>query len=361
MQNASPLQPTPFSDALSILRRDGVVRIDGRSIDPTLCAKLRLRILEELEFGNSKWESSNSGSSATSSSEQDTNYVPGTRIRFKEPIDLSFGGDVRHDLLLPLTNSNWPELQPVLHSAITQLEPFLVDAVDQLLPCLHESTTTNTVIDPGPIELVELGSLIVRPGSNHQKFHGDYRRFAPLPGDGDKENTSTNPHMMQQEPLEHTKARTGKLPPRLVTFVALQDIPSKAHGSTGFVSGTNNGEAHGWVYDGQGIDVSDVSDGEAVAAATLARQSILDISATTARGVVTASGLGCGDVLVYDASVLHWGGPNTVPNNDRALLYFGVARSCAAAILSSQEENEQMVNSGFKIAPPVLMQDVASA
>ena len=152
----------------------------------------------------------------------------------------------------------------------------------------------------------------------------------------------------------------GKLPPRLVTFVALQDIPSKAHGATGFVTGTHNAEAHKLVYDGQGIDAKDVSDRKAIDAATAARQSILDISTAKAQGVVTASGFRCGDLLVYDASVLHWGGPNSVPNNDRALLYFGVARSGAASILSSQEFDEQMSKMGFKIAPPVLMQDVVS-
>ena len=49
-------------------------------------------------------------------------YVPGTRLRFDSSMDLTFGGDVRHDMLLPIDfkddyETNFPELQMVLESA----------------------------------------------------------------------------------------------------------------------------------------------------------------------------------------------------------------------------------------------------
>jgi hypothetical protein len=371
LRSALPLPPTPLSQALSTLQRDGVVRIDGRSasVDPLLCANLRRKILAELAIGDFKWESN--GNTTTSSSKVfDKKYVPGTRLRFGEPIDISFGGNSRHDLLLPLTNPDWPELQPVLKSAVRQLQPLLVDAVERMLPRLYGSTAAPTRDEDhdnnnNHLEIVELGSLINRPGSVHQNFHGDYRRFhqppSPASGGEDDATTCNTNTVIDAEPLANTQARRGKLPPRLVMFVALQDIPTKEHGATGFVTGTNTAQAHAYVYEGQGIGVNDDSDLQAVAAATTARQSILSVSLTTARGVVAASQFQCGDILVYDASVLHWGGANSVLNNDRAILYFGVARPGAAAMLSSDEENEGMVQLGFQVAPPVLLQDVAAS
>lgn len=119
-KTAAPLAPTPFSQALDTLQRDGVVRIDGRSVDPDLCSTLREDILGEMgkDYGVS-----------------DKKYVPGTRLRFEDPVDITFGGDARHDLLLPL--NNFPALQPVLCSAASQLEPLLRAAADGLLPRLH--------------------------------------------------------------------------------------------------------------------------------------------------------------------------------------------------------------------------------
>lgn len=186
------------------------------------------------------------------------------------------------------------------------------------------------------LELVEVASLIVRPGSSHQQFHGDYRRFKQI-GEG-------------EEPFSNTEARMGKLPPRLVTFVALQDVPTKEHGSTGFVTGTNNAQAHEFVYEGQGIGANENSSDEEIAAAMKARESILDIST---KGVVAACGFCKGDMLIYDASVLHWGGANSVPNNDRAMLYFGLARQGAAAKLCDTK-----LITGFDTMPPIMFDDV---
>ena len=41
--------------------------------------------------------------------------------------------------------------------------------------------------------------------------------------------------------------------------------------------------------------------------------------------------LRAGDALMYDASVLHFGSANSVADNDRVVLYFGVSRGGAAA------------------------------
>jgi hypothetical protein len=45
----------------------------------------------------------------------DKQYVPGTRLRFEKPMDIAFGGDVRHDLLLTINNF------PVLASGSKQV------------------------------------------------------------------------------------------------------------------------------------------------------------------------------------------------------------------------------------------------
>ena len=42
--------------------------------------------------------------------------------------------------------------------------------------------------------------------------------------------------------------------------------------------------------------------------------------------------LRAGDAVVFDASVLHFGGANTVADNERVVLYFGVARDGEAAV-----------------------------
>jgi hypothetical protein len=339
MQNhAQPLVPTPFSQALETLQRDGVVRIDGRSVDPDLCSALRSKILEET-----------SQSPSTSMDIMDKKYVPGTRLRFDVAMDLAFGGDVRHDLLLPLYN-NCPELPPVLRSAASKLEPLLVAAADSLLQRLYGSSASASELEGGStsnLEVVEVGSLLVRPGSGHQAMHGDYRRF----------HNGHNPQQQQQaeeEPMANTQARMETLPPRLVCFVALQDVPTNQHGATGFVTGTHTSEAHELVYGtGQGITAKQ-DDPQKIEVANRNRQAILDLSMQQASGVRMTEGMGRGDMLVYDASVLHWGGANSVPHNDRAMLYFGVALPGAAAMLSGKPSK---VMESFEIVPPLLLQD----
>jgi len=317
LQNSQPLEPTFLDDALTTLERDGVVRIQTQ-VPPALCTNLRQRIMDEIKSGDSNWNVN-----SASSPEEDKKFIPGTRLRFSLPMDLAFAGDARHDLLLPLTNNlEWSQLTPVLQSVVGQLLPFYCQSVERMLPRFsHDSNAEN-------IELVELASLVSRPGNSHQPLHGDYRRFHDALLDS-------------MEPQEHTQQRRGKLPPRLVTFVALQDVPSIQHGATGFLTGTHNVQAHQWMYEGDQNENEDL----------LLNQ--------LSNGVRTASGFQCGDILVYDASVLHWGGANSVPNNDRTMLYFGVARSGAAEHLSVDEEVDMMVaNMGFEQVSPVLLRDL---
>ncbi|KAL3918491.1 MAG: hypothetical protein SGARI_007456, partial [Bacillariaceae sp.] len=201
------------------------------------------------------------------------------------------------------------------------------------------------------LEVVEVASLIVRCGSGHQQLHGDYRRF---PCDDDKHDGDTM--NTRQEPERHTMARIGKMPPRLVTFVALQDVPSIQHGATGFITGTHNANAHGHIYGEDpssseyAVNINDQMGEQDVANALAARRRVLELSTS---GVRTTAGFCAGEMLIYDASVLHWGSANLVENNNRAMLYFGVARPGAAELLSQGQMD------GYEALPPVLLDDIA--
>jgi len=175
--------------------------------------------------------------------------------------------------------------------------------------------------------------LVVRPGSGHQGIHGDYRRFHEEDDDFKKE-----------ESLANTKNRDGKMPPRMVTFVALQDIPSDEHGSTGFITGTHNSQSHGLVYGESNVLDADRDTAEKN------RQKVLNSSTS---GVRTSCGFRRGEMLIYDASVLHWGGANSVPGNDRVMLYFGVSRRGAAAQLSENQPEP----GNCEIISPILLRD----
>ncbi len=355
---SEPLSTAPptFSGSLEVLKRDGVVRLNPEvfRVDEKLCAALRDRILEEIENPRSE------------DKKADENYVDqyvrGTRLRPGEgAIDLAFGGDVRHDVLLPLNDINFPEVRPVLESAASQLEPLLLVAAEQLLPRLHGSLSCASMsdsvknsqenkiaVDPSSVELqqeilekdlagevTEVASLLVRQGSGHQTLHGDYRRY-----------TLGNEDSQQEEPMAHTEARDGRMPPRIVTFVALQDIPSNEHGATGFVTGSHTSYAHALKY-GESASLDNDSD------LAKARQDILKASTS---GVRTSRGFRRGEMLMYDASVLHWGGANSTPNNDRAIFYFGVSRLGAATQLA---ENQPELK-GLESVPPILLADMAA-
>lgn len=334
---AKPLSPAPPSlhESLEILKRDGVVRLnrDAFSIDETICGFLRDRILFEIESPSNK----NFGGQTKSDKNYIDSYVPGTRLRpGKGAMDITFGGDLRHDMLLPLRDDNFPQVLPVLESAASQLEPLLLMATDQLLPRLHGipdmSPSSNENDSTLAAELVEVGSLLVRRGSFHQSVHGDYRRYTE-----DKQNGS------QEEPLNITQAREGKVPPRIVTFVALQDIPSDQHGPTGFITGTHNSQAHGLQY----RESTTIHEKNGLAKS---RKRILESSTS---GVRTTRGFRRGDMLIYDASVLHWGGANSIPENDRAIFYFGVSKLGSAARLDVGPKLK-----GYETIPPILLQDI---
>ena len=319
-----------ISESLDVLKRDGVVRLNPTffRVDEKLCAALRDRLLSEI---NSPFNDKGD--------QVDKTYVPGTRIRpGRGAIDLAFGGDARHDVLLPLNDENFSELRPVLESAARQLEPLLLEAADEILPRLHgrSDACENDLSD---VELVEVGSLVVRQGSGHQGIHGDYRRFH-------EENNNIR-GSQREESFANTKARSGKLPPRLVTFVALQDIPTKEHGATGFVTGTHTSYAHEIIY-----GESDNKDDDELV--TKARKMVLQSSTS---GVRTSSGIRRGEMLIYDASVLHWGGANSIPNNDRALLYFGISPPGAAALLGQHQPPLK----GFEIVAPIVLRDVVTS
>ena len=354
---SEPLSQAPptFSGSLEVLKRDGVVRLnpDVFHVEENLCVALRDRILAEIEIPD------------FNDKELDENYIDqyvrGTRLRPGEgAVDLAFGGDVRHDILLPLNDKNFPEVKPVLESAARQLEPLLLVATEQLLPRLHGSLSSimsyrsdkhieekKIIVDSSSSELkreileknlsaevTEVASLLVRQGSGHQSLHGDYRRY------------TGSDASLKEEPLANTQARDGRMPPRIVTFVALQDIPSNEHGSTGFITGSHTSYAHE-LLNSESITINNDAD------LAKARQDILRSSTS---GVRTSRGFRRGEMLMYDASVLHWGGANSMPDNDRAILYFGVSQLGAAAQLA---QNQPEIK-GLESVPPILLQDVVA-
>lgn len=210
---AQPLLPTPLSEAAAVLMRDGVVRISD-VVSPEQCAALKAHILELRD--------------SPPPAVPDLGCVVGTRLRFTAPIRVDLG--YRDDLLLPLQD---PMVSHTLGVVLDALAPLLKRCAGPLL-------TLDTELDAGgsrrrgasvvagddedDLELVELAALIARPGAGHQTAHGDFRRGATEPGNVDR------------------------LPPRLVTFLYLQDTPSVEHGPTMFVPGTNTAEAHQRFY-----------------------------------------------------------------------------------------------------------------
>jgi hypothetical protein len=124
--------PPSISDSLEVLKRDGAVRLNSSKffVDESLCSKLRIQILNEM---NNKAPLSSSANNANGvngdKKKKKERYVPGTRLRFDSSMDITFGGDVRHDMLLPIdfdsnednedndNEQHFPELRQVLESA----------------------------------------------------------------------------------------------------------------------------------------------------------------------------------------------------------------------------------------------------
>jgi hypothetical protein len=219
---------------------------------------------------------------------QDLRNIPGTRLRFSEPIFV--GLNKRTDILLPIEH---PLVSHVLQELAKQLGSVLIPGAE-LLPGTktrsesHETGNKNML----ELELVEAACLISDPGSTHQTLHADYRREAPF--------------------VEN------RLPPRLVTFLYLQDTPTVNHGPTVFLPYTNTAESGAQVRKRlQEVLNKEEEDPEN-----------LKFSAKCAS-------LSAGDVAIYDASVLHFGSANSVPENTRAVFYFGVGLKGAAEAVSS--------------------------
>jgi hypothetical protein len=399
-----PLQPTALSEGVRVLRSHGVARFNGL-VDLGTCAALRSLVLDLLADAKAAKDAPissiaiavagpNSGAPPTV---KDPSYMPGTRVRFVEAIDVGFA-PARHDLLLPVHH---PVVAQALAEASSALLPVLEAAAAQL-PRVHVPAVTSTkgqvedrnALEEGTVgggqgcslEVVELAALVARPGARHQHLHGDYQRLVPDARGGHE----------PEGPAEWAQ-RQGKLPPRLVCFVSLQAVPSVRHGGTLFLPGTHTHAAHQLLYHGPALAVRDGSTPDAAAQVAAARAALLACAkpATAAAATAAAAGaaaaadkalvragqasaaagaeegkrnrgrggpavcaaLGCGDCLVYDASVLHWGGANDVAGFQRAVLYFGVSEPGAAASLAVGEP----VPDGSVQAAPVRLRDVAAA
>jgi len=108
-------------------------------------------------------------------------------------------------------------------------------------------------------------------------------------------------------------SKKSDMPPRLVVFVYLQDVPTWKHGPTVFLPGSANAAAHAKVLQSTGAIQPGFAGGNDASWMATCR---------------------AGDAVVYDASVLHYGAANTVAGNDRVVFYFGISRgghamSCA--------------------------------
>lgn len=251
-KNAIPLKPVEVYSAAAQLKEVGVCRINN-IISVATCHPLRDRILS-MRQGPMK----------------DMRNIVGTRLRFDEPMMVPL--NERTDILLPIEDSH-------INEVLTELMEKLGGVLEEAARILPGSTAEETY---QKLELVEVGCLVSKPGATHQSLHADFRRDA---------NNSD-----------------ARLPPRLVVFLYLQDVPTADHGPTIFLPGTNNKESHQSHHTYKDLDLE---------------------------STVNCATLNCGDVAIYDASLLHFGSSNSVPENIRAVMYFGVGLSGAAALCAS--------------------------
>ena len=191
----------------------------------------------------------------------DRRSIPGTRLRFAEPIAVPLNH--RTDLLLPIEDSLISDILQYLASELGTV----LEAGAEILPGLKKRNDSGNIA----LELVEAACLISETGATHQNLHADFRR--------------------------DDSAAEIRLPARLVTFLYLQDAPTLSHGPTIFVPNTNSEASHASYFTDQN-----------------------SLDASTAR----CATLNAGDVAIYDASVLHFGSANSVLSNTRVVLYFGV-------------------------------------
>jgi len=329
-----PIMRSSPAEAASLLKSKGYARL-GKIFKPEQASKLKQHIFDLIDSGGGEHAG------------KDLSNVPGTRLRFLEAVDVSFASQ-RSDVLLPLRD---PIIADALAVAASALKPIMEEAVHQLGCLPHIQPSGSNARTPAgldqDLEIVELASLVSRCGGQHQNVHADFRRFR----DGDDTCEAD------------LKEQMGKLPPRLVCFVYLQDVPTSQHGPTAFLPGTNTVQAHNLLY-------SQV-DGKVGASAPSVRDALCGMATrNTASPLSSSSSLSsddaacelatclAGECVVYDASVLHFGTANSVPENNRAIFYFGVGRQGAAAALAGPEAKQLK---GFTEAQPVLLREVVDA
>lgn len=318
VMHATPLEASPDrSAAAHDLLTKGVCRIN-RVVPETDCSALRRHVVATL-----RRRAADHREAAAYAS--DLRHIPGTRLRFGEPLAVPLNGH-RTDLLLPLEDD---AVSNVLQRLADELgDILLAGATGGLLPVPPTPPTPTPPDAAGetatatstPLELVEAACLISEPGASHQDVHADFRRDANRP--------------------------STRLDPRIVAFLYLQDAPTPRHGPTVFVPSTNTPDFHDAYYNRhyEHNHNDDDNNNNSKSIHHINNQSHSNSRTDLLlRAGPRCATLGCGDVAIYDASVLHFGSANTVPDNTRVVLYFGVA---AAAADSNSDSNSNIRTGG---------------
>ena len=308
LEGATPLDAVGVAAAAAAVRDAGVARIAEPVLDRDDAAALRARILSELAARDGAW------------SREDRRMVPGTRLRFEEVVEIAFDDGTRSDVLLPLEDD-------LVKAAVAKAAALLAPAWEGAAECLPG--------DGDGLELIECAALIAWPGSQHQTLHADFLRIDEmddLDDDDDEEGFVDDDAGNEMDDLDDDDEEGfvdddagnemdelddelddfvdddagNDLPPRLVTFIYLQDCPTVAHGPTAFLPGSANGEAHLMNEFDEALLVDEFAP---------ARVATVD----------------AGAAVIYDASVLHHATANSVSDNDRVVFYCSFARRGAAA------------------------------
>ena len=274
LEGATPLDAVGVAAAAAAVRDAGVARIAEPVLDRDDAAALRARILSELAARDGAW------------SREDRRMVPGTRLRFEEVVEIAFDDGTRSDVLLPLEDD-------LVKAAVAKAAALLAPAWEGAAECLPG--------DGDGLELIECAALIAWPGSQHQTLHADFLRIDEM-----DELDDDYPDDYEDEDDFVDDDAGNDLPPRLVTFIYLQDCPTVAHGPTAFLPGSANGEAHLMNEFDEALLVEEFAP---------ARVATVD----------------AGAAVIYDASVLHHATANSVSDNDRVVFYCSFARRGAAA------------------------------
>ena len=288
LEGATPLDAVGVAAAAAAVRDAGVARIAEPVLDRDDAAALRARILSELAARDGAW------------SREDRRMVPGTRLRFEEVVEIAFDDGTRSDVLLPLEDD-------LVKAAVAKAAALLAPAWEGAAECLPG--------DGDGLELIECAALIAWPGSQHQTLHADFLRIDEMDDldddvddDGFVDDDAGNEMDELDDELDDfiDDDAGNDLPPRLVTFIYLQDCPTVAHGPTAFLPGSANGEAHLMNEFDEALLVEEFAP---------ARVATVD----------------AGAAVIYDASVLHHATANNVSDNDRVVFYCSFARRGAAA------------------------------